>query len=76
MPDRDAGDREVFDRAQRMDAPIGRRRNFPLAEQVMLAPCRHSRKFGRAGHCEGEGGSCIFSGRSAEWFEMFFCHEG
>jgi hypothetical protein len=30
MPDWNAGDREVFDRAQSMDAPVGRRRNFPL----------------------------------------------
>jgi len=65
MPDWNAGDGEVFDRAQSMDAPVGRRRNFPLAEQVVLAPSRYSRKFDRARQREGEGGSCIFSGRSA-----------
>ena len=66
MPDWNAGDRKVFDRTQRMDAPIGLRRNLPLAEQVVFAPSRYSRKFNRAGHCEREGGSCVFSGRSAE----------
>jgi hypothetical protein len=42
----------------------------------VLAPSCCARKFDRPRHGEGEGGSCVFSGRSAEWFEMFFCHEG
>ncbi len=76
MPDRNAGDREVFDSAQRRDAPIGLRRNLPLAEKVVLPPCRDARKFDRAGHCEREGGSGVPSWRRTERFEMFFCHEG
>ena len=49
MPDRHAGDREILDCAQRMDAPIGIGRNIPLAKKVVLAPGRDVGEFDGAG---------------------------
>ena len=79
MPDRNAGDRKIFDRAQRVDAPIGIRRNLRLAEKIVLAPCRDAVEVDRAGHGERQRGRlCPLAPGKRRWSgsEIVFCHDG
>ena len=77
MPDRYTGNRKIFDRAQRMNAPIGVRRNLSLAEQVMLAPRRDAVEVDRARRGERERGRhfAVRRQRRVERLEIVFCHE-
>ena len=47
MPDRNAGDREILDRPQGVDAPIGVGRDIGLAEEIVLAARRERMKLER-----------------------------
>src|SRR5208282_3661747 len=62
MPNRDTGDREIFDRAERMNAPISICRNLRLAEKVVFAPCRDAVEVNRARHAKRECGTCVAAG--------------
>jgi phosphopantothenoylcysteine synthetase/decarboxylase len=61
MANRDTGDREILDRAKRMNAPISLYRNLCLAEKVVLPPGRDAVKVNRARHVKRECGSCVAS---------------
>src|SRR5208337_1045512 len=81
MPNWDTGDREIFDRAKRMNAPISLCRNLRIAEKVVLSPGRDAVKVNRARHVKRECGSCVASRslrsrRLAERLDILFCHDG
>ena len=54
MADRDAGDREILDGAQRVHAPVGVGGHLALAEHVVLAPRRDIGERDRARRGQGE----------------------
>src|SRR5450631_2119551 len=81
MPNRHPSDRKIFDRPQRMNAPIHIRRNLRLAEKVVLAPRRDAVEVNHAGRCEcelGRGAAArhLRGKRRLEWLDILFCHEG
>jgi hypothetical protein len=77
MPDRHTGNRKIFDRAQRVNTPIGVSRNLSLAKQVMFAPCRDAVEVNRARRGERERSRhfAVRRQRRVERLEIVFCHE-